>query len=136
MTNRERSVRRCNIRMSSSCSGWMKTTIFALSILALTSGCAVTQRMDINDLSRMKIDCANKDAQIRFLESQMTTSDERVSAALGMNTASELWAHMNGKKTQSRSMLDREYDAAAKMLIWDLRTYCPETQVAGTNVRR
>jgi hypothetical protein len=33
-------------------------------------------------------------------------------------------------------MLDREYDAAAKMLIWDLRTYCPDTQVAGTNVRR
>ena len=112
------------------------TGIACVLVALLSSGCAVTQRMNINDLNRMTVDCANKDAQIRFLESQMTTPNDRFAAALGMNAVSEAWAQMNGQKTQARSMLDREYDAIAKKLIWDLRTHCPDTRIAGTNVRR
>lgn len=108
----------------------------AVFLAVLASGCAVTQRMAINDLNRMQVDCANKDAQIKFLESQLTTPDERMAAALGMNLFSELAANAKGEKSQFRSMVDREYDAIAKKLIWDLRTYCPSAQIAGTNVRR
>ena len=112
------------------------TGIACVLVALLSSGCAVTQRMNINDLNRMTVDCANKDAQIRFLETQMTTPNERLAAAIGMNAVSEAWAQMNGQKTQARSMLDREYDAIAKKLIWDLRSHCPYTRIAGTNVRR
>ena len=136
MIDRARHVQESSFRMT-----WLRPhaaiTAIACALLALlSSGCAVTQRMNINDLNRMTVDCANKDAQIRFLETQMTTSNDRFAAALGMNAVSETWAQMNGQKSQARSMLDREYDTVAKKLIWDLRTHCPDSRIAGTNVRR
>ena len=86
---------------------------FAISLvfLALVSGCA-TQRMDINDLSAYKVDCANKDAQIRFLESQITTPNDRLASMFMFD------------RQQAASMSNREYDAVAKKLIWDLKTHC------------
>lgn len=104
-------------------------TVSALLIVLLASGCA-TQRMDIQDLSQMQVDCANKDAQIRFLESQMTTPGERLASTLGMSAVTEFVAHWNGEQTQARSVRNREYDAIAKNLIWELRTYCTDYQVA------
>ena len=84
--------------------------LFASMMIA---GCATTPRMDINDLNTFQIDCANKDAQIRFLESQLTTPNSRLMAFLSLNPE------------QARAMNDREYDAVAKKLIWDLKSHCP-----------
>ena len=104
-------------------------TASALLLALLVSGCA-TQRMDIKDLSQMQIDCANKDAQIKFLESQMTTPGERLVSTVGMNAFTEFMAHWNGEQTQARSVRNREYDSVAKNLIWDLRTRCADYKVA------
>lgn len=82
-----------------------------LILLTLMSGCA-TQRMDINDLSTYKVDCANKDAQIRFLESQITTPNDRLASMFMFD------------RQQASAMTNREYDAVAKKLIWDLKTHC------------
>ena len=82
-----------------------------LVLLALMSGCA-TQRMDINDLSTFQVDCANKDAQIRFLESQLTTPNDRLATMFMLD------------RQQAKAMTNREYDAVAKKLIWDLKTHC------------
>ena len=136
MTDREESSQRSVCQLPHSFRANLRLLVAVIVMAVLSSGCAVTQRMAINDLGRMKVDCANKDAQIRFLESQMTTPDERMAAALGMNVFSELFANAHGEKTQFRSMVDREYDALAKRLIWDLRTHCPSTQIAGTKVSR
>ena len=87
------------------------TKMIPILSLALMSGCA-TQRMDINDLSEYKMDCANKDAQIKFLESQLTTPNDRIASMFMFD------------RQQARAMTNREYDAVAKKLIWDLKTKC------------
>ena len=102
--------------------------IALVSVLALTlSGClTTTHRMDIYDLRYMQPDCANKEAQIRFLKTQMSTPEDRLKAA--MNTRglfSGLMGALNGTYTQQRAIEQREYDAIAKRLIWELRTTCP-----------
>lgn len=101
--------------------------ISLLAVALLVSGCA-TQRMGLKDLSSMQPDCANKEAQIKFLESQMTTQGDRMMARLGMNSITELIAYYRGEKSQERSMVDREYDATARLLIWQLRSQCPNNR--------
>lgn len=86
------------------------TTLLAAAMIA---GCATTPRMDIMDLQTFQIDCANKDAQIRFLESQLTTPNSRLAALFSLNFS------------QSKAIYDRDYDATAKKLIWDLKSHCP-----------
>jgi len=98
----------------------------ALLVVATLAGCSSTHRMDIYDLRYMKIDCANKEAQIKFLETQMSTEWDRLSATYhtrGM--LSGLMGAINGTYTQQKALADREYDKIAKNLIWDLRTQCP-----------
>ena len=136
MIDRPKYFQKGNCRVPSSFRSNVRTVVSAMLFAILSSGCAVTQRMSINDLNRIQVDCANKDAQIRFLESQLTTPNERLAAALGMNVFSEMFSNARGEKTQVHSMVDREYDAIAKKVIWDLRTYCPSTRIAGTNVSR
>jgi len=85
--------------------------ISVLAIAALLAGCA-TQRMDIADLNTYQIDCANKDAQIRFLESQLTTPNSRLASMFMLD------------RQQAKAMTERQYDAIAKTKIWDIKTYC------------
>ena len=73
----------------------------------------MTPRMDIMDLNTFQIDCANKDAQIRFLESQLTTPNSRLASLFSPNVV------------QNKVIHERQYDAVAKKLIWDLKTHCP-----------
>jgi len=91
------------------------------------SGClTTTHRMNINDLYAMEPDCANKEAQIRFLETQMTTQMDRLSATYNTTgMMSGLISALNGTYTQHKAMANREYDAAAKRLIWRLYSECP-----------
>ena len=83
-----------------------------LLLVALMSGCA-TMKMDIQDLNTFQIDCANKDAQIRFLESQLSTPNSRLASAFSFD------------RSQRAAVNNREYDAVAKTLIWQLKTQCP-----------
>lgn len=83
-----------------------------LAALALLAGCA-TQRMDIADLDTYRIDCANKDAQIRFLESQITTPNSRLASMFMFD------------RQQANAMTERQYDAVVKAKIWDLKSHCP-----------
>lgn len=102
--------------------------ITLVSVLALSlSGClSTTHRMDIYDLRYMQPDCANKEAQIRFLQTQMSTPEDRMKAALHTRgLLGGLVGAMNGTYTQQRALEQREYDAIAKRLIWELRTSCP-----------
>jgi hypothetical protein len=106
----------------------MKTNtllVVACAAATLLTGCATSvQRMDIDDLNHMKPDCANKEAQIKFLESQIPTQNERMAAVFTTNIISEFAAALKGKKSEETLIMDRSYDSAAKGLIWYLRTNC------------
>lgn len=105
----------------------MRALIAATAVVASLSGCSMTttHRMDINDLNNFQIDCANKDAQIRFLESQMTREKEWAIASMEMHSLlGMINAANDGTLKQKQAMVDRKYDAIARVKIWDLRTYC------------
>ena len=88
--------------------------IYTLLCFALVvTGCATKQRIDIDSLKTMQIDCKHKDEQILFLESQKTTPDERMAASF---TAAF--------STESRAIVNREYDAIANNLLHQLRSSC------------
>ena len=87
----------------------MKIALIA-AVLAV-SGCATT-RMAVTDLDTYQIDCANKDAQIRFLKSQQTSANDRLAAIFTTN------------REQARAMNDREYDAIVRKKIWDINAKC------------
>ena len=103
----------------------------ALSVVAIAatvlSGCmTTTHRMDIDDLNNFQIDCSNKDAQIRFLESQLTREREWGIASMEMHSLlGQINAANDGTLKQKRAIVDRRYDAIVRVKIWDLRTYCP-----------
>jgi len=90
----------------------MNKLAIPLLLIALLPGCA-TMKMDIQDLNTFQIDCANKDAQIRFLESQLSTPNSRLASMFSLD------------RSQSLAITNREYDAVAKRLIWELKTHCP-----------
>ena len=95
----------------------MKPVILAAVCAAMLSGCATTQRMDFQDLNNYKVDCANKEAQIRFLESQLTTRDDQWKALFSLGNLTN--------DPQIRHVKDRSYNAVARTILWDIRTYCP-----------
>jgi hypothetical protein len=76
-------------------------------LVVLLSGCATQHRYEYDNLLRMQPDCANQEAQIRFLERQ---SKLREGAFTG----------------QPAGMPDyeRAYVAQAKQIIWTLRSRC------------
>lgn len=102
----------------------MKT--LAIIVLAVgLSACSTTHRMDIYDMRYMQADCANKEAQIRFLETQMTSPMDRVSSLSNFaGILGLLSMKSDGSAGQHRAIVDREYDSIAKRLIWELRTNC------------
>lgn len=102
----------------------MGKIVLVLMMLAVTA-CTTTHRMDIYDLRYMQPDCTNKDAQIKFLETQMTTPTERLKAAhQTRGLFGGLVSAVNGTYSQQRAIDNREYDAVAKRLIWQIRETC------------
>jgi hypothetical protein len=98
--------------------------VAAISVLVL-AGCATRQRMDYNDLNRMKVDCKNKAAQEQFLKTQLTTPNERFISGLGLTSLSgSLMQMFNGTYEDNKRIFTRKYDAVAKTLLWELRTSC------------
>ena len=104
----------------------MKKIILLSAVVLSLAACSSTHRMDIYDLRYMKTDCANKEAQIRFLETQMSTPYDRLAAASKTRgLIGGLMLAMNGTYSQQKALESREYDSIAKRLIWELRTQCP-----------
>lgn len=81
----------------------MKTAIVAVAVMV--TGCATQHRYDYANLARMQPDCANSDAQLRFLDRQI---ELRESTLTGSNTPEA----------------NRAYVATAKQLAWDVRSRC------------
>jgi hypothetical protein len=100
---------------------FMKAVALVVTLATLVSGCATTKRMDFQDLNYYKIDCANKEAQIRFLETQLSTPNERVVAKF----TGGLLSVLDGTYHEKERIVNRSYDAVARGLLWDIRTYCP-----------
>ena len=105
----------------------MKKTLVMLGMALSLSGClTTTHRMHIDALRYMKADCANKQAQISFLESQMTTPVDRLTSLYNMSgMMGILTMKADGSYEQNEAIRSREYDSVAKRLIWELRTNCP-----------
>jgi hypothetical protein len=101
----------------------MKKSILVLVCAStMLSGCfATTKRMDFQDLNYYKIDCANKAAQIRFLESQLSVPHERAASS----ATTGLVSIFDGSYQEKVRISNRSYDAVARGLLWDIRTYCP-----------
>jgi hypothetical protein len=100
-------------------------TLAAVVALAALAGCSTTHRMDFNDFNSLRVDCANKEAQIRFLESHMSTGAERLAALLETRSLwGSLRSAMDGTLEQKSALVDRKYDSVAREKIWELRTYC------------
>jgi len=78
--------------------------LVALLVAVAVAGCANKPRMDIRDLVAYPVDCANKYAHLRFLESQLPSSNEQV----------------------VKGQFDRDYEAAVKTKIWDLQSRCED----------
>lgn len=77
----------------------------ALGLCVLFSGCAMQpQRDNYIDIVRLEIDCANAEAQIRYLQKQRGVN-------MGMME--------NGTKEQIRN-----YDAQVSNKIWQIRSEC------------
>jgi hypothetical protein len=94
-------------------------------VLATITSCATRQRMAYEDLIRLQLDCKNKDAQIRFLKTQLTTPGERAIAAFNSTSVlAILGQHLNGTYEDNQRIYKRQYDATAKGLIWEARTHC------------
>lgn len=103
----------------------MKKTLLMVSLIAL-GACTTTHRMDINDLRWMQADCSNKQAQISFLETQMTTPMDRLASISNMTGVFGILSmKSDGSYEQHKAIANREYDSVAKRLIWELRTNCP-----------
>ena len=100
--------------------------IAAVAVALLVTGCATPRpRMAIEDLRRYQIDCANKEAQVRFLESQKTTQNDRLAAAFSGSLIDELKAKHGGYTTERTAIATQEYDSMASHHIWNLRSHCP-----------
>jgi hypothetical protein len=103
----------------------MKKFILAVVCTSVLAGCATRPRMDYDDLNHFKIDCANKDAQLRFLQTQLSTPNERVAA---MFNASSVTRFVSAEDEQiyqnNKHIKNRSTDAIVRSIIWDLRTYC------------
>jgi len=78
--------------------------VIALIVAATGAACASKPRMDIRGIRAYPADCANKYAHIRFLQTQLPSSNEQA---------------ISGR-------FDREYEAAVKTKIWELQSQCED----------
>ncbi len=95
----------------------------------ILSGClATTHRIGFYELLVMQPDCANKDAQIRYLHAQIGRSGD-VSLAESFQTNGYKIRNFIGGNPQVRntnsSNIDKFwYEGRAKKIIWMLRSNC------------
>ena len=101
--------------------------IFMLVSISGITGCS-TPLMNIHDLESFKIDCNHKEDQIRFLKTQIPTSDQKMLAALSINLIGEFNAQMSGEKSQNRLIQEGYYGSVANRKIQDLFDQCPKVK--------
>lgn len=104
-----------------------KGTLFsflALSLLLLAS-CADPHRMGADDLRYYKINCAQKNEQLAFLETQLVSNDERTLTAMSISGwGGAIMSSLDGSYENKRAISNREHEAIIKRLMWELRTTC------------
>lgn len=94
--------------------------------MALLAGCATPisteRRATLDELNRMRIDCPNRDLQIAWLERQLSITDH----AIGSNTGAigTAGAMINGTYDARKAVYERDWNARARSLIWQLRSSC------------
>lgn len=103
----------------------MKGLLPGLALAISMTGCVSTYRMDIDTFERLQPDCANKEAQIQFIESQMARESETTFAVIEMHTLLGMISAANdGTFKQKQALAERRYNSAARRMIWEIRTKC------------
>ncbi len=98
-----------------------------ISSLLLLTACSTPAKMDIVDLNYYQIDCNRREEQLAFLQRQMTTSNERLVNGLRMTSPLAVAGSiLSGTYEQERATYDRRNDAAARLLIHQINSYCPQ----------
>jgi len=106
----------------------MKIILSALTIVAMTAGCAFNPRMSYDELNTFNIDCSKKYEQIDFLRSQLPTQNERLGAALTRSLLTELPAHFRGEKSEHSRLINDDYGFIVRAQIGTLERHCPDAR--------
>lgn len=100
-------------------------------IAFLLGGCTATHdfvhqdHVDLRDLDSMAVDCEHPRAQMNFVRSQMTTPMQRYTNSFWVrNPVGVVASFFTGRYPYHRAVHDRQYDAVAKKLAWEIRHYC------------
>lgn len=94
----------------------MKIVTLFLCVFALTGCAGYGINSEMSDLQRMQRDCPNQAEQIAFLNSQLTTSDERMLQVF----------NFFGDQEHRYAVLSREHDAQIRASIATIETTCPQ----------
>ena len=94
--------------------------------VSLLVGCATPisteRRATLDELNRMQLDCPNRDLQIAWLERQLKINDHAIGSQTGaIGTAG---AMINGTYDERKAVYERDWNARARSIIWQLRSSC------------
>lgn len=94
--------------------------------MAVLTGCATPisteRRATLDELHRMQLDCPNRDLHIAWLERQLSITDHAIGSSTGVvGTAG---AMINGTYDARKAVYERDWNARARSLVWQLRSSC------------
>lgn len=94
-----------------------------LIILSL-AGCTTTARLTRQDISAMRIDCANQKEQIAFLRSQMITGDEYLINGLMITSSVGFVSSVADGTYEQRRDFGNGYNSGINLKIDQIRNQC------------
>ena len=98
----------------------------ALVLATTLGGCAVSQRMSIDDLNYYQVDCANASQQYKFLSSQLTSRSDRLTSQFALSSLTgQFFSRLDGTYDQHASSISRENDAVIRVKLDQLRRCDP-----------
>jgi hypothetical protein len=102
----------------------IKNVMLGIAVLSLTA-CTTPIRMSADDLSVYKTNCAQRQQQWNFLESQKSTEQDRIKNVFQMTSVfGQLSNWWNGTYRDSQDMLDQRHEAMIKAKQRELRQKC------------
>ncbi len=82
--------------------------------------------MDVVDLNNFQIDCRIGEQQLRFLQTQIPSQNDRLLNGLRMTSLSgNIFSAFEGTYTENRATFDGKQAAIADNLITAIRRHCP-----------
>ncbi len=72
----------------------------------------------------MEPDCANKNAQLKFLQNQLAHLGGGGVTEVPMNFLRSIAGGVNEQKIDGRAISELRYEGRLKELIWELRSSC------------